>query len=218
MLPSTWPAAASSRSTKYPHLKLPTLPFLPHQCLRTQCKRPVQRRSFLLSSDLCPRDRRKPEGQVSSLRSVPFQNFCSDFVWENGSGKLGLETRTAWPIRGDGLSPGAQGLLLDFLPRSPAFTSLGLSIRGYAEIRPSLPGPGTTALWCSLPPEAPPGCHCFPEGHPGPRCALLSPTKTPGRTTLRTLYASAVAPRPPVPRGDTPLPVFVSCVYVLCLV
>lgn len=135
-----------------------------------------------MASDLCPRDRREPEGQVSSLKGAPFRNLSSDFVWGNKwLRKTGPEDRDssaqqrARPVaRGPGPSPG------HFASSSCLYLARPLHpIRDRAETRPSLPGPGTTALWHSLPPEAPLGCRCFLEGHPGPRRAPLSPTATP---------------------------------------
>lgn len=131
---------------KYPHLKLPALPVSAPSISQNLAKYPSKR---FLASELCSRDWRGPSGQVSSLKSTPYQNFCAGSFWENSSGKLGLKAGTAWPDRWHPLVMGS-GLLLNLSSLLPLLPWDCLSMPTSRD-SPTPPCAETAVFWCFSP-------------------------------------------------------------------
>lgn len=166
----------------------------------------------LLASELCSRDWRGPSGQVSSLKSTPYQNFCAGFFWENSSGKLGLKAGTAWPDRWHPLVMGS-GLLLNLSPPLPLLPWVCLSMPASRD-SPSPPCAETAVLWCFFPTSS-----CWisllsvKPSWATSHFPLLPPPSQPEGQHLSTLYAPARgSPHPLCPLKMPP-----PCVCVLCV-
>lgn len=136
--------------------------------------------------------------------------------WAGKQGQLSLADGTA-------PRPGIRGSSWTFCLLLPSLCWLSLHSCLHQEICPSLPGPGTTVLWCSLP-HASPSWMLLLSGRPS-WATSCSPLPPPPKTTegqrLNMLYAPACgSPDHPcplkMPRSLCLCPACV-CVYVCVL-